>query len=80
MQQWGELFRAVFIGIAALVTVTSPGPFTLTAVGVRVTVLVLASLAVGGIIILEAALSFLGLGVQRPTPSWGTRCSSGSSR
>jgi peptide/nickel transport system permease protein len=34
-------------------------------------VIVLASLAVGGIIILEAALSFLGLGVQAPTPSWG---------
>ncbi|CAN5508300.1 ABC transporter permease [soil metagenome] len=34
-------------------------------------VIVLASLAVGSIIILEAALSFLGLGVQRPTPSWG---------
>ncbi len=34
-------------------------------------IIVLASLAVGGIIILEAALSFLGLGVQRPTPSWG---------
>jgi len=34
-------------------------------------VIVLASLAVGGIIILEAALSFLGLGVQPPTPSWG---------
>ncbi len=34
-------------------------------------IIVLASLAVGGIIILEAALSFLGLGIQRPTPSWG---------
>jgi peptide/nickel transport system permease protein len=34
-------------------------------------VIVIASLAVGGIIILEAALSFLGLGVQPPTPSWG---------
>jgi len=34
-------------------------------------VIVLASLAVGNIIILEAALSFLGLGVQPPTPSWG---------
>jgi peptide/nickel transport system permease protein len=34
-------------------------------------VIVLASLAVGGIIIPEAALSFLGLGVQPPTPSWG---------
>ena len=34
-------------------------------------VIVLASLGIGGIIILEAALSFLGLGLQRPTPSWG---------
>ena len=35
------------------------------------TVIVLASLGVGSIIILEAALSFLGLGVRPPTPSWG---------
>ena len=34
-------------------------------------VIVLASLGVGSIIILEAALSFLGLGVRPPTPSWG---------
>lgn len=34
-------------------------------------VIVLASLQVGSIIILEAALSFLGLGVRPPTPSWG---------
>ncbi len=34
-------------------------------------VIVLASLGVGSIIILEAALSFLGLGVPPPTPSWG---------
>lgn len=34
-------------------------------------VIVLASLGVGGIIILEASLSFLGLGVRPPTPSWG---------
>lgn len=34
-------------------------------------VIVLASLGVGGIIILEAALSFLGLGVRPPNPSWG---------
>ena len=33
-------------------------------------VIVLASLDVGGIIILESALSFLGLGIQPPTPSW----------
>ena len=34
-------------------------------------VIVLASLGVGGIIILESALSFLGLGVRPPNPSWG---------
>jgi peptide/nickel transport system permease protein len=34
-------------------------------------VIVLATLGVGGIIILESALSFLGLGIQPPNPSWG---------
>nr|MDQ3398618.1 ABC transporter permease [Deinococcota bacterium] len=34
-------------------------------------VIVLASLQVGGVIILESALSFLGLGVRPPTPTWG---------
>jgi peptide/nickel transport system permease protein len=40
-------------------------------------VIVLASLDVGGIIILESALSFLGLGVQPPTPSWGGMLAAG---
>jgi peptide/nickel transport system permease protein len=34
-------------------------------------VVVLASLSIGNIIILESALSFLGLGVKPPTASWG---------
>jgi peptide/nickel transport system permease protein len=34
-------------------------------------VIVLASLGIGGIILLESALSFLGLGTQPPTASWG---------
>ena len=38
-------------------------------------VIVIASLSVGSIIIFEAALSFLGLGVQPPTPSWGVMLS-----
>ena len=38
---------------------------------VLTSVIVLASLQVGSIIILEAALSFLGLGVRPPTPTWG---------
>lgn len=34
-------------------------------------ILVNASLALGGVIVTESALSFLGLGVQDPTPTWG---------
>jgi peptide/nickel transport system permease protein len=34
-------------------------------------VIVSASLALGGFIVLEAALSFLGFGIQDPTPTWG---------
>lgn len=40
-------------------------------------VIILASLAVGGVIIFESALSFLGMGISRPTPSWGTMLSDG---
>jgi ABC-type dipeptide/oligopeptide/nickel transport system permease subunit len=36
------------------------------------TIIVLATFDVGRIIILESTLSFLGLGVQPPTPSWGS--------
>jgi len=36
-----------------------------------------ATLGMGGAILSEAALSFLGLGVQPPTPSWGTMLSYG---
>jgi peptide/nickel transport system permease protein len=36
-----------------------------------------ATLGVGGAILSEASLSFLGLGVQPPTPSWGTMLSYG---
>jgi peptide/nickel transport system permease protein len=36
-----------------------------------------ATLGMGGAILAEAALSFLGLGVQPPTPSWGTMLSYG---
>ncbi len=37
--------------------------------------LVAGSLRVGGFILLEASLSFLGLGVQPPTPTWGSMIS-----
>lgn len=34
-------------------------------------IIVAASLAIGNVILTETALSFLGMGVQPPTPSWG---------
>jgi len=40
-------------------------------------IVVQAALGMAGAIISEAALSFLGLGVQPPTPSWGTMLSGG---
>ncbi|MDH5406774.1 MAG: ABC transporter permease [Candidatus Aminicenantes bacterium] len=40
-------------------------------------VIVQATLGIAGVIIAEASLSFLGLGVQPPTPSWGNMLSDG---
>ncbi|MDH5174616.1 MAG: ABC transporter permease [Elusimicrobiota bacterium] len=40
-------------------------------------ILVIATLGVGGAILTESALSFLGLGVQPPTPSWGNILTAG---
>ncbi|GAB5388548.1 MAG: ABC transporter permease [Alphaproteobacteria bacterium] len=34
-------------------------------------IIVATTLSIGGIILLESVLSFLGLGIQLPTPSWG---------
>ena len=48
-------------------------PATLNAVSVQ------ATLGMAGAIIAEASLSFLGLGVQPPTPSWGTMLDAGRS-
>ncbi len=40
-------------------------------------ILVSATMGVGAAILIESGLSFLGLGVQPPTPSWGSLLSSG---
>jgi ABC-type dipeptide/oligopeptide/nickel transport system permease subunit len=40
-------------------------------------VLVLATLRLGFMIVMEASLSFLGLGVQPPTPAWGSMVADG---
>ena len=45
--------------------------------GVLAPVIVIATLGVGGAIMAEAALSFVGLGAQPPTPSWGAMVADG---
>ena len=40
-------------------------------------VIVAATLGIGGAIMAEAALSFIGLGAQPPTPSWGAMVAEG---
>jgi peptide/nickel transport system permease protein len=41
------------------------------------TIVVLATLQVGFVIVLEATLSFLGAGISRPTPAWGLMVADG---
>ena len=41
------------------------------------TIIVLATLEVGQVILLEATLSFLGVGIPRPTPAWGLMVADG---
>jgi len=45
--------------------------------GVLNTVIVIASLRVGGLILTEASLSFLGAGIPPPTPAWGSMIADG---
>jgi len=42
-------------------------------------ILVSATLGIGGAVLIESALSFLGIGVQPPTPSWGNILMDGKS-
>ena len=77
----GQVLKArelEFVQAARAIGATTPHilrrhviPTTLPAVTVQ------ATLGMGGAILAEAALSFLGLGVQPPTPSWGTMLSYG---
>ena len=41
------------------------------------TIIVLATLEVGQVILLESTLSFLGAGLPRPTPAWGLMIANG---
>jgi peptide/nickel transport system permease protein len=40
-------------------------------------VIIAATLGIGNVIVLEAGLSFLGLGLAPPTPSWGSMVANG---
>ena len=40
-------------------------------------VIIAATLGIGNVIVLEAGLSFLGLGLEPPTPSWGSMVADG---
>ncbi|SEQ10655.1 peptide/nickel transport system permease protein [Devosia sp. YR412] len=44
------------------------------------TILVVSMISLGGVILSESALSYLGLGVQRPWPSWGRMVADGQQR
>ena len=47
--------------------------------GVINTIVVIATLSVGGLILAESGLSYLGLGIPHPTPAWGGMVASGRS-
>jgi peptide/nickel transport system permease protein len=86
---WMTIARLVYAEVRALAV----RPFVESAVGLGVSgprilirhilpnaltpVIVAAALGLGNAILLEAGLSFLGLGVQPPTPSWGNLIASG---
>jgi peptide/nickel transport system permease protein len=86
---WMTIARLVYAEVRAL----AGRPFVESAVGLGVPgprilvrhilpnaltpVIVAAALGLGNAILLEAGLSFLGLGVQPPTPSWGNLIASG---
>ena len=65
--------------IAALATGCSNGRIMLRHLlpNVLATVLVIATLQTGGIILLVASLSFLGLGIPKPTAAWGVMIADG---
>jgi peptide/nickel transport system permease protein len=67
------LFPAGHMGSVDAATLMPPARLAdlLHHLALPVLVLVVVSLRVGAVILVEASLSFLGLGVQPPTPSWG---------
>ena len=79
----GQVLRAREFEFVQAARALGAGPARIVLVHILPTalpaVVVQATLGMAGAIIAEASLSFLGLGVQPPTPSWGTMLDAGRS-
>lgn len=85
---YARLFRALVLGIrdqeyieAARVTGSSNARIMVRQIlpNILSTVIVDTTLRIGGCILMISSLSFIGLGVQPPTPEWGSMVSAGRS-
>ena len=80
----GEVLRVKDMDYVALARVAGASDLRIIFVhilpGITNSVVVIATLLVGVVILLEAALSFLGAGVPPPTPAWGSMLSEGRDR
>lgn len=85
---YARLFRALVLGIrdleyveAAKVTGSSNARIMFRQIlpNILSTVIVDTTLRIGGCILMISSLSFIGLGVQPPTPEWGSMVSAGRS-
>jgi peptide/nickel transport system permease protein len=79
----GEVLRLKHLDHVALAKVAGASTARILVLhvlpGVRNTLIVVATLQIGTLILLEATLSFLGAGVPPPTPSWGAMVADGRS-
>ncbi len=80
----GEVLQLKTMDFVALAKVAGASTPRILAIhifpGVINTLIVLATLEVGIVILLESTLSFLGAGVPPPTPAWGSMVSDGRDR
>ena len=80
----GEVLRLKTMDYVALARVSGASTFRIMFMhllpGTINTVIVVATLQVGIVILVEASLSFLGAGVPPPTPAWGSMVADGRDR
>jgi peptide/nickel transport system permease protein len=77
----GEVLKLKEMDYVALAKVAGASPFRIITrhifPGMVNTVVILATLQIGTVIIAESSLSFLGVGVPPPTASWGVMIADG---